>query len=166
VIVKVSFRFCLICLLAGILLTACAPVKVINLAAAEHACRVTAPIWAKPLEDPAVQGTPGYAYYFINENRSIWASAWYTGENKAALHAGDEGIKVGWFRPAGAVLEITGRRMDGPAPPLEAHASCCYPTRFQASGLYFPTAGCWEVHARAEDEELTFVVWVAPDGEQ
>jgi hypothetical protein len=95
----------------------------------------------------------------VNEDRSIWASA-YWGEYH--LRAGEEGNKVGWFRPAGAELEITGQRLDGEAPPLEAHASCCYPTRFQASGLYFPTEGCWEVIAKAQDKELSFVVRVEP----
>jgi hypothetical protein len=133
-----------------------------NSAAAQRACPVTEPVWAKPPEDSAVQDTPGYGYYFINEDSSIWASAWFTGEDQDYLRAGGEGIKVGWFRPAGAPLEITGQRVDGKALPLEAHASCCYPTRFQASGLYFPSEGCWEVNAKAEDKELSFVVWVNP----
>jgi hypothetical protein len=67
---------------------------------------------------------------------------------------------MGWFRPAAANLEITGQRIDAQAPPLEAHIPCCYPTRFQATGLYFPTAGCWEVTAKAGQSELSFVVWV------
>ncbi|MBN1451904.1 MAG: hypothetical protein JW963_12880, partial [Anaerolineales bacterium] len=73
-----------------------------------------------------------------------------------------EDIKVGWFRPEGATLEITGRRLDGKAPALEAHIPCCYPTRFQATGLVFPAEGCWEVTARAADSVLTFVVKVEP----
>ena len=78
------------------------------------------------------------------------------------LKASKEGVKVGWFRPAGADLEITGQRLDGQAPPLKAHVPCCYPTRFQATGLSFPTEGCWEVTARAAESELSFVVWVEP----
>jgi hypothetical protein len=119
-------------------------------------------VWAKPPDDSAVQGSPGYGYYFVNEDRSIWASAWWTGEEEHRLRVSEEGFKVGWFRPAGAALEITGRRVDGQAPPLEAHVACCYPTRFQASGLYFPTEGCWEVTAKAAGSELVFVVRVAP----
>jgi hypothetical protein len=69
---------------------------------------------------------------------------------------------VGWFRPAGVDLEVAGRRIDGEAPPLHFHAPCCYPTRFQASGLYFPAAGCWEVNAKAGKSDLSFVVWVNP----
>jgi len=59
-------------------------------------------------------------------------------------------------------MEITGRRLDGEAPPLEAEFPCCYPTRFQASGLYFPTEGSWEVTAKAADSVLTFIVKVEP----
>ncbi len=69
---------------------------------------------------------------------------------------------MGWFRPEGASLKITGKRLDGQGPPLEAHVPCCYPTRFQATGLSFPTEGCWEVTAKAAKSELLFVVWVEP----
>lgn len=125
-------------------------------------CPVTEPVWEKPPEDAAVLNPPTYGYYFINEDQSIWASAEWATSKAKPLHLTDEGIKVGWFRPAGALLEITGRRLDGKATALVAEAPCCYPTRFQASGLYFPTEGCWEVIARAEDKELRFVVWVEP----
>jgi hypothetical protein len=73
-----------------------------------------------------------------------------------------EWIKVGWFRPAGAELIILGQWLDGNAPLLEAEVPCCYPTRFQATGLYFPTDGCWKVTARVADSELSFIVWVEP----
>ncbi len=125
-------------------------------------CQVTEPEWAKPDEDAAVDGAPAFGYYYINPDRSIWASAWWSDEAKYHLRSGEEGNKMGWFRPAGAELEITGRRLDGEAPELTAEFPCCYPTRFQASGLYFPTEGCWEVTARAEESVLTFVVWVVP----
>jgi len=129
--------------------------------ASANACPLTEPAWAKPPEDSAVQNPPEYGYYFINEDSSIWASAWWTNQDENYLLAGED-IKVGWFRPAGATLEVTGQRLDGEAPPLEFHAPCCYPTRFQSSGLGFPTPGCWEVTARAENRKLSFVVWVEP----
>ena len=130
---------------------------------AKDSCPLTDPIWIKPPEDAAVQNEPAFGYYFVNEDQLIWASAWWTEKEEYHLQAGEEGNKLGWFRPAGADLVITGQRLDAEAPPLEAEASCCYPTRFQASGVYFPTEGCWEVHAKAEDKELTFVVWVEPE---
>lgn len=125
-------------------------------------CHVTEPVWVKPPDDAAVSNPPEYGYYYVNADRSIWASAWWKGEEDTYLRATNDGIKVGWFRPAGAALEITGQRIDAKAPALEAHAPCCYPTRFQATGLYFPSEGCWQVNARAEDSELSFIVRVAP----
>jgi hypothetical protein len=158
-----------------ILLTGCTPMNTIESATPSptpgaspsespsvSACPVTEPVWAKPPDDSAVQGPPAYGYYFVNQDRSIWASAWWTAEEADPLRVSEEGIKVGWFRPAGATLEITGRRLVGHAPPLEAHVPCCYPTRFQATGLYFPTQGCWEVTAKAAESELVFVVRVEP----
>jgi hypothetical protein len=123
------------------------------------ACPVSEPAWLLPPDDSAVQNEPAYGYYFVNEDRSIWAAAWWEGQEENYLIPGED-IKTGWFRPAGATLEITGQRLDGKAPALEAHVPCCYPTRFQATGLLFPTEGCWEVTARAEDSALKFVVWV------
>lgn len=125
-------------------------------------CPETKPLWIKPPEDSAIQGLPGYGYYFVNEDRSIWASAWWTGYEEYSLSASNRGEKVGWFRPTGVELEITGQRLDGSAPPMETNIPCCYPTRFQATGIYFPTEGCWEVTARAADSMLTFVVKVEP----
>lgn len=130
--------------------------------ASTTACPVTEPVWLKPPADAAVQGAPGYGYYFMNDDRSMWASAGWTKDEGYRLQATEDGIKVGWFRPAGATLEIVAKRLDAQAPPLEAHIPCCYPTRFQATGLYFPTGGCWEVTAKAADSELSFVVRVEP----
>lgn len=127
-----------------------------------NSCSVTEAMWVKPPEDSAVQGSAEYGYYFVNEERSIWASAWWTGAEENYLNTSEDGIKVGWFRPAGATLEISGQRIDGQAPPLEANVPCCYPTQFQATGLMFPTEGCWKVTAQAADEALSFVVWIEP----
>ena len=124
-------------------------------------CPVTEPVWVLPPDDPAVQNEPAYGYYYVNEDRSIWAAAWWEGQDENYLVPGEH-VKTGWFRPAGVELEITGRRLDGESPALEAHVPCCYPTRFQATGLYFPVEGCWEVTARANDSQLSFVVEVEP----
>ncbi len=125
-------------------------------------CPVTNPAWEKPPADPAVQGTPGYGYFFVNYDRSIWASAWWVDIEGYRLQASEDRVKVGWFRPAGAVLKVIGERIDRQSAPLEAHVPCCYPTRFQATGLVFPTEGCWRVTAIAGDSKLSFTVRVEP----
>ena len=144
--------FILICILAG-----CT-----NFASPADSCPVTKPLWIKPPEDSAIPDSPVFGYYFANEDRSILASAWWTDQADYQLHVTKEGLKLGWFRPAGAPLEITGQRIDAKAPPLQADIPGIYPTQFQATGVYFPTEGCWEVTAKAKDRQLTFVVWVEP----
>lgn len=68
--------------------------------------------------------------------------------------------KVAWFRPAGAQLEVSGRRLDGAAPPLaiDIPAGSAYVHRFTPSGMTFPTEGCWEIVAKANQHELRFTL--------
>jgi hypothetical protein len=69
--------------------------------------------------------------------------------------------KLGWWRGAAGGLEITGKRTDADAPPLRADIPDGYgPTRFQATGITFASAGCWDVTGRVDDEQLTFTVLV------
>jgi hypothetical protein len=107
----------------------------------------------------------GPADWYINADRTIWAGTvpaggWPSG---GRLYSGSrvvKGQKTYWVRPPGAPLAITGRRLDGEAPGLEAHIPCCYPTGFQIVALHFPTAGCWMVDAKAGASELRFVTRV------
>ena len=126
------------------------------------ACLLTEPLWIKPPADAAVLDAPDYSDYFVNEDRSIWASASWATQEKFDQSVANEWIKVGWFRPAGAELVILGERLDGQAPSMESEVPCCYPTRFQATGVYFPTEGCWKITARAAESELSFIVRVKP----
>ena len=127
--------------------------------ATDATCMVSEPQWLTRPADAAIPDDPAPGYYYVNQDRSIWASALWPVE-EIHLWSGEDGNKVGWFRPAGVLLEITGHRLDGEAPTMEASVPCCYPTRFQATGLIFPTEGCWNVTARADDKELSFVVAV------
>jgi len=61
-------------------------------------------------------------------------------------------------------LIVTGRRLDSPAPPLEvspATNAFAAPRSAILVGLGFPTVGCWQITGRYEDDELTFIIWVA-----
>jgi hypothetical protein len=144
--------------LAGLLLAGCGVIG----ESAQEACVVTEPTWLTPPEDSAVLSEPAPAYYLTNPDGSILAGAWWWDLEDHAIPFDEQGIKIGWFRPAGAELTITGERLDGRPDPLESVVPCCYPTRFQASGLTFPIPGCWEITATAADSELVFTVWVAP----
>ena len=92
--------------------------------------------------------------WHMNADRSIWAlhQVWRAGIAN----------KEPWIRPARIQLVITGRRLDGTAPPLKATVAGSYLTRFQATGMEFPVAGCWEVTGRAGNKELRFVTDVKP----
>jgi hypothetical protein len=55
--------------------------------------------------------------------------------------------------------------LDGAAPPLSTSIPDGYgPTGFQASGVTFPTEGCWEVTGRVGNASLTFVTLVLKAG--
>lgn len=75
-------------------------------------------------------------------------------------------MKFPWWRAPDVegALTIEGRRLDADAPPdappLRAQIPDGYGQRFQASGIIFPTEGCWEVTARSGDAELTFITKV------
>jgi hypothetical protein len=74
---------------------------------------------------------------------------------------GSVGMKFGWWREAEGSLRISGRRLDGPARPLRANVPDGYGSRgFQASGVWFPTQGCWEVTGRVGPTSLSFVTFV------
>lgn len=130
---------------------------------APEACQVTEPAQMLPPDDSAVSNKPISGSYIVNDDQTIWVAAWWVGEEEYPLRAGENGNKVGWFRPAGADLKITGQRLDGEAAPMEASVPCCYPTQFQATGLYFPTEGCWKITAQAAESEIVFIVNVAPE---
>lgn len=74
---------------------------------------------------------------------------------------GSIGAKFGWWRIASGKLTITGRRLDADAPRLRASVPDGYgSTGFQASGVHFPTEGCWEVTGTVGDSALSFVTFV------
>jgi hypothetical protein len=75
---------------------------------------------------------------------------------------GSISAKLGWERVKEGQLWIEGRRLDRAAPPLKADVPCCYgPSGFQATGVTFPTTGCWQVTGHLGDETLTFNVSVS-----
>lgn len=85
------------------------------------------------------------------------------------LPDGSLSMKFGWLRGEGlrGKLAIHGKRLDAPAPPLRADIPEGYGnTGFQASGLIFPTEGCWEVTGEVGGNRVTFVTRVVKVGER
>ena len=67
-----------------------------------------------------------------------------------------------WHTEPKPKLKVTGKRLDATAPPLIAEANNVIgPPPSMMVGINFPTLGCWEITGRYEDDELTFVVWLA-----
>ena len=76
-------------------------------------------------------------------------------------HDGALGMKVGWLVKIRGLLNVTGRRLDGPAAPARGYTA--YRTGDpggQSNFTVFPTPGCWEMVASVGDKTLTFVVAV------
>jgi hypothetical protein len=70
-------------------------------------------------------------------------------------------MKFGWWRKVSGRLSITGRRLDAAAPPARADVPSGYGlTGFQASSVFFPAQGCWEITGKVGDTILTFVTFV------
>lgn len=133
-----------------LLLLQCAPMAMGADKAAS--CPVTPTVQADAPREPGVGALSGA--WHINADRSIWAlhQVWRAGVAN----------KEPWIRPAKAQLVVTGRRLDGTAPPLKVGIPGSYITRLQASGMEFPVEGCWEVTGKAGGKELRFVTEVEP----
>jgi len=70
-----------------------------------------------------------------------------------------------WWRGSSGTLVIEGRRLDGAAPALGAVVPAVYgETGYQATVLFFPTPGCWEVTGRVGKAALRVVVQVVVTG--
>ena len=83
------------------------------------------------------------------------------GERATITENGSISAKFGWWRAGNGRIRITGRRIDAQAPPLRAHVPAGYARGFQATGLTFPTTGCWRVTGRYAGASLTFTVLVS-----
>ena len=79
-------------------------------------------------------------------------------------------VKIFWMRlgydslaeqrPA---IKVTGRRLDGPAPPLlvlPPTNAFQGPGSAMLTGVYVPTPGCSEITGNYHRNKLSFVVWV------
>lgn len=75
-----------------------------------------------------------------------------------------EGLLVGQGYDWRSPLTVTGRRIDGSAPPLGAsNATNAFADDIGSSilvGVEIPAAGCWEITGHLKGITLSFVVWV------
>jgi hypothetical protein len=126
---------------------------------AHGTCPVTRPNGSVPPGESS--GTPGAQYH---GNGAIWTDLWQKGVFAAGpddvLADGSISMKFPWWRGVTGELRVSGRRLDGPAPPLRARVDSYGPRGFQSTAVIFPVEGCWEVTGRAADASLTVVLLV------
>ena len=115
-------------------------------------CPVTTPITITPPDSKYRSPLPRGAYYAsADEMILVPSEEWGLG-----------GRKIPWIKPLGSRLTVQGRRLDGEAVPLWADISSGYYGDFQSSIIIIPTAGCWEIEARANASVLRFVLYITP----
>lgn len=176
-------------IVAVLLLGACAPrdnAPVVNAQTAPTAapevvpdsppdtCPVTQPPEPRFVPpEPYSPGGPHVSQFWYGAN-ALWTAVGYDGTWRALPH-NPTGYtqKVFWWRegyiPAEAPqpeLTVTGKRLDGEAPPLIAsRATNAYASDIGSAmlvGVDVPTLGCWEITGEYKGHTLSFVVWVAP----
>jgi hypothetical protein len=133
------------------------------------ACPTTLPGTAVP---PGSSPTLFFGAQSSYGNGRLWVGGlWPAGVIKAGpdfiAEDGSIGMKFGWWRAVPGNLRITGRRLDATAAPLRSDVPTGYGERgFQASGVNFPSPGCWEITGTMATTTLTFVTRVIKDGGQ
>ena len=138
----------------------------ITLADAKH-CPVTLPRSGGP---PGIAPDAFFGWGASYGNGTLWVGGlWPRGVIEAGpdfvAQDGSVGMKFGWWRAASGKLTITGRRLDAPAPPARGFVPDGYgATGFQASGVDFPTEGCWEITGALPSSSLRFVTLVVKKG--
>jgi hypothetical protein len=107
------------------------------------------------------------------ERRRTFPAWWLDGDGMAAgtpigvLFEGEN--KIQWQLEHPGTLVISGKRLDGQEPPLEAEniiPISVNPATFElatySSNIIFSTPGCWGFHAEAGSQSLDAIVYVYP----
>ncbi|PWT88610.1 MAG: hypothetical protein C5B54_10355 [Acidobacteria bacterium] len=74
-------------------------------------------------------------------------------------------VNYDWKKELVPPLKVTGKRLDGTAPPIlllpMSHA-ISGPNAAMVAGFYVPAPGCWEITGDYKGDKLSFVVWFEP----
>lgn len=133
---------------------------------------------------PAVPFTPPGEHQMGPDDESFWLGTeklWIglpkSGEvwgwaPRAPGHEHDLTAKVFWgsvdfdyHKKEDYSLKVTGRRLDGDAPPLvvdKVTNALFEPHAAMLTGVIVPAPGCWEITGDYKGQKLSFVVWVYP----
>jgi hypothetical protein len=140
-------------------------------------CHVTKPpLMAFNPPSPYPAELPASSFWFGTEN--LWTMLPMDGTWKGLPHSlptpdSASGNKLFWWHEgydwsteSVPNLEVTGRRLDAPAPPLsmDGHANNGWTNDsqhpFMVVGIFIPTPGCWQVTGDYKGNRLTSVVFV------
>jgi hypothetical protein len=165
------FGLFLFCLLAGILsVLVIQPRYIFAQAVQPDSCHVTTPNGIVAGSAERNEGSYGNAMLSVGPF-GLWPNGTVVFKEGGAgfqTEDGALGMKFGWTRGVRGKLNVTGRRIDGDAPPLRFETGTPgIGSGFQASFLIFPTPGCWEVTAQVgdrADSKITFVTRVEKIG--
>ena len=125
-------------------------------ALAADSCPVTPTVHETPPPDSHADGF-GSGPWHVNTDRTIWMQNGTFPEWRQGLNQ-----KVMAIKPVGVVLTVAGVRLDSPADPLTVDSRGGSQFGFNTMALTFPTAGCWNVTAKAGDREMSFIAIVRP----
>lgn len=128
-------------------------------------CRVTVVSAAtrppRPVPASFNYGNTKIAVALIPTDGKLVAGRLPSGGSRATINAdGSIYAKYGWWRAGSAKPVISGSLMTDPRRHLRASVPGSYGSGFQATGLTFPTTGCWRVTGRFSEAMLHFTVLV------
>jgi hypothetical protein len=124
----------------------------------QRACPVTATNHRIP---PGQNQNPGADQAPYYGNGRLWTLLYPGGVREPPRRDGSIREKFPWWRAVTGQLTITGQRLDAQAPGLRTSIPDGYGLiGFQATGLMFPTAGCWRVTGSVGRATLSFVTLV------
>jgi hypothetical protein len=132
-------------------------------AAPSRVCAATLPNGREPPRRVR-EGMPPVPPVF-HGNGKLWVKLWPLGVIVARPNVvnpdGSIGIKLPWWRAVVGTLTVTATRLDAPAPAVRGDVPGGYgASGFQASGIDFPTQGCWRVTGTVGSTSLSFVTLV------
>ena len=169
-VIRGALALAVLLVLAGITLAALGEARTSadRRAGTSKTCPVTVPNRMPP-PSAARSALPPVPPVF-HGNGKVWVKLWPLGVIAArpvvVTANGSIDIKLPWWRKVPGRLTITGKRLDGQAPRLRSNIPAGYGTTgFQATGVIFPTQGCWKVIGRVGATRLVFVTLVVkPNG--
>lgn len=116
-----------------------------------------------------VPATCPVASWTTTERRRAFPAFWLDGDGLAAGDPVGPLFFEGWQKiqwqaeEAGTgALQVTGQRLDGPAPPIEAQNVYEVAPATWSTGTVVPVPGCWRLQATAGTHHLDAIVYAYP----